>query len=132
MPRMGSSTERMRRLRERRAAALMPVDGPGPQDADTLLVPAVEQTLQALQLGERGAAAGALALEVARAIDGAENQPLALVRLGPVMLKVLQALEATPASRVRERPGPRRPNQLDRLRAAHLQHPATRARRGRA
>jgi hypothetical protein len=129
--RMATSTERMRRLRERRAAGLIPVDGPLPLAEEDRLVPAVEESVAALGLGGEHAAAVQLARRYAEVIDQAENPVYALRWVGPLLLRVLTELQATPASRVGVRkPVPERPNQVQRLRAAHAQHPAVRRRDG--
>jgi hypothetical protein len=107
----------MRRLRERRAAGLVPIDGEPPRPVDELLAPVVEETLAALELGEDGQAAAALARSYARVIDGARDQAWALRWIGPHMLAALEALQATPMSRRAAKPADRRPSQLDQLRA---------------
>lgn len=117
---MSTSTERMRRLRARRAALLEPVDGPPLRDADELLAPAVEETLAALQLAERDAAAAQVARAYASAIDQARDQAYALRWLGPLLLAALTALQATPASRpagARQPAGPQRVNRIAQQRA---------------
>jgi hypothetical protein len=128
---MSTSAERMRRLRERRAAALVPIGGQPPRPADELLGPAVEETLSALQLGERDAGAAQLARSYARLIDQApeEGRVAALRAAGPLLLKALQALGATPASRAAaggKQPRRQPPSQLAKLRAAHAQTVARR------
>jgi hypothetical protein len=70
---MSTSTERMRRLRERRAAGLLPIDGEPPRPPDELLVPAVEVTVASLQLGPEDAGAVQLARVYARVIDQARD-----------------------------------------------------------
>jgi hypothetical protein len=121
----------MRRLRERRAAGLIPVDGLPPLAEEDRLAPAVEESIAALKLGGQHAAAAQLARRYAEVIDQAENPAYALRWVGPLLLKSLEALQATPASRVGVRkPGPERPNQVQRLRAAHAQHPAKRRQMG--
>ena len=100
---MSTSAERMRRLRERRAAALLPIDGQAPRNAADLLAPAVEATLQALELGPADAAAAQLARRYARAIDQARDPAWAARWLAPPLLDALVQLGATPAAR---RPGP--------------------------
>jgi hypothetical protein len=90
----------MRRLRERQAAErsrprLAPVD-----PADSLVL-AVEETLAALKLGPEDAAVAAVALELARTIDGLADQAYALRRFGPLLMRVLGALHATPMSRAK-------------------------------
>jgi hypothetical protein len=111
----------MRRLRERRAVALLPVDGRAPLAEADRLAPAVEETLAALELGERDAAAAQVARQYARVMDEARDQAWALRWIGPLLLGVLEELGATPASRARlqaQRPAAAGPSQLDRLRAA--------------
>lgn len=128
---MASSTERMRALRARKAAALEAVPDPDDGEEDELaLVPAVEATLAALKLGDRDAAAGRLALRYAAAIDQAQNPAGALRALGPLLGKALAELHATPASRkgVRERTGRSGPNKVAQLRAAHAAATAKRNR----
>jgi hypothetical protein len=121
---MSTSAERMRRLRERKTAGLEPVPDAAPRDPETLLLPAVEMTIAALGLGDRGAAVGALARTLAAAVDDAQNRTAALIKLGPVLLKVLNQMHATPASRpARKSPG-RAPggtgiNPVRQLRAEH-------------
>ena len=115
---MSTSTERMRRLRERRAAALTPIDGDPPRPDDDLLLPAVEESITALELGEDGQAAAQLARQYARVIDRASDQAWALRWIGPLLMASLESLRATPMSRKGEvKPGERRPSQLDQLRA---------------
>ena len=117
---MSTSAERMRRLRERRAAE-MEAGGPQVRDADELLAPDVRATIAALELGGQDAAAAQLALALANAIDVADKPAAALRWLGPELLKCLESLGATPAARARlpkpERP--RLPGKLDQLRTVH-------------
>jgi hypothetical protein len=127
---MSTSAERMRRLRERRASALIPVDGPCPLPEADQLTPAIEETLGALQLAERDAAAAQLARRYAVAIDQAADPAYAMRWLGPELLKVLTSLQATPAARPARKPERSRPNQIERLRAAHVNSPAKRKRMG--
>lgn len=128
---MSTSAERMRRLRERRAALLEPVDGPPLRAADELLAPAVEETLSALGLAPRFAAAAQLARQYAAAIDGARDEAAALRVFGPQLLKVLEALRATPMSRkgAADPAGPQRVNKIAAQRAA-FQAAQIRRRRG--
>jgi hypothetical protein len=112
----------MRRLRARRAAGLQPV--PVAQmhlrNAEDLLLPAVETTIAALQLGERDAAVAQLARAYAAAIDEASVPAYALRYLGPLLLKVLTALRAVPAARAGARPErPERPGWVAQMRAEH-------------
>lgn len=115
---MSTSAERMRRLRERRTAALIPVDGPTPLPEADQLAPAVEEALTALKLGERDAAAAQLARRYAAAIDQAADPAYALRWLGPLLLRTLGELQATPAAHPARKPERSRPNQIERLRAA--------------
>lgn len=127
----------MRRLRERRAdeqaVALLPVPGAPPRDLDELLLPAVDVTLEALELGERFAGIAQLARVLASAIDEARDQATALRVLGPQLRQVLEALGGTPAARARMPAGkPQRsaPGKLSQIRNDHLNSPAKRKRRG--
>jgi hypothetical protein len=115
--RMSTSTERMRRLRERRAVALLPVDGAPLRSSDELLAPAVEAALQALELGEADAAAAQLARRYAKVLDEARDPAWSARWIGPLLLDCLVQLGATPASR-KPKPADRPPSQLDQLRAA--------------
>ena len=127
---MSTSAERMRRLRERQASALIPVDGPCPLPVADQLAPAIEETLGALQLGERDAAAAQLARGYARAIDQAADPAYALRHLGPLLLRALGELQATPAARPAAKPERSRANRVAQLRAAHANSPAKRKRMG--
>jgi hypothetical protein len=118
----------MRRLRERRAAALLPVDGQGPRDPAELLLPAVEETLAALELGERDAAAAQLARQYARVIDEASDAAWAMRWLGPLLLASLESLRATPMSRPAVKPAASGPNWLQQQRAARAAADAGRQR----
>jgi len=112
-----SSTERVRRHRARKAAGLIPVDGEPPLPPEERLLPAVEETLKALQLGDSDQAAAALARQFARVIDRSKDQRYALRWLGPELHKVLESLQATPASRPAPKPAPPAGmSQLDKLR----------------
>jgi len=125
---MTTSAERMKRLRERQAAALAPVDDPGQRDPDELLLPSVDATIEALKLGPEHEAVAQLARRYAAAIDKAKDPAAALRALGPSLTKILQELQATPASRPAKRPERGTPNRIAALRAAHAQHPAVRKR----
>jgi hypothetical protein len=118
---MATSTERMRALRARRAASIEPGPGAVLRDADELLAPAVEETLTALKLGDRDTAAAQLARRYASAIDQATDPAWGARWLGPLLLKALESLGATPMARkgAGEPPGPQRPNKVAQLRAAH-------------
>jgi hypothetical protein len=115
----------MRRLRERRVAALLPVDGEPPRPEDERLLPAVEETLGALELGEGDRAAAQLARRYAQVIDGARDQAWAYRWIGPLLLSALTEMKATPLSRREAKPVQSGPSRLDQLRAV-------RARNGRA
>jgi hypothetical protein len=134
---MSTSTERMRRLRERRAAerdtALAPVPDAPPRDPDELLLPAAEATIAALGLGERDAAAAQVVRLLAAAIDDARDQFAALRYLGPELRKALEAIGGTPAARAKlpQKPPQRSaPSRLAQLRADHQNSPAKRKRAG--
>ncbi len=116
----------MRRMRERRAAGLLPVDGQAPRDPDELLLPAVEETLSALQLTGQDTAAAQLARRYASVIDEARDAAWAARWLSPLLLDALVQLGATPMSRPKGKPVPAGPNRLDQLRAARKATPAGR------
>ena len=120
---MSTSTERMRRLRERRARSIEAGERLPVRDADELLVPAVQETVAALQLGPEFDAAAAVALRYAQAIDEAKDPAWGLRWIGPLLLASLEALGGTPRARAQmkptARPGPQRPNRVAELRAAH-------------
>lgn len=108
---------------------------PALRDTSDLLWPAVQETLAALGLGSEDAAARKLAQRYAQVIDGlpdrgserAHDQAWGLRWIGPELLKVLDALGATPEARARiarsakgggDKPADAAPSQLDRLRAS--------------
>lgn len=68
------------------------------QSADKLLAPAVEATLQALELTDADTALVKLTRRYAAAIDADGDR---LARLGPPLLAALTSLGATPAARAR-------------------------------
>jgi len=114
----------MRRLRERRAAAIEPGGSPGLRDAGELLAPAVAGTVAALGLDGKDVAAVKLAGRYAAAIDGAESPGAALAAFGPLLLRVLESLGATPAGRAGLKaatPAKAAPSRLDLLRQASAQ-----------
>ena len=119
---MSTSTERMRALRARKAAAIEPGTEGGPRDAAELLGPSVEQTLDALELDDKDAAAAQLAAVYARVIDDARDPAWAARWIGPLLLQALAELHATPASRktgkVKE-PAKRAPSRVAQLRQVH-------------
>lgn len=75
------------------------------QPADTLLGPAVQATIHALQTSPEDAGAVKLARQYADAIDTADERGEALDRLGPKLLAVLESLGATPRARAAIRKG---------------------------
>jgi hypothetical protein len=81
----------MRRLRERRAAALIPVDGPAPLPVEDQLLPAVEESIAVLELGEDGQAAAQLG-RYAKVIDEAQDPAWSLRWIGPLLLDALVVL----------------------------------------
>ena len=101
-------------------AALQPGDDAQPRDPSDLVVPAVRETLAALELGDADAAVARLALAHARVLDTARDPLWAARWYGPLLLDALTALGATPAARVRlpEREAPPGPSRLDALRAS--------------
>jgi hypothetical protein len=113
----------MRRLRERRAAALLPIDGQPPLPPGEQLLPAVEATLKVLELGEADAGAAQLARRYADTIDKAANQAWALRWIGPLLLASLEGLQATPMSRPAPKPCPGAPSRLDQVRASRPRRP---------
>ena len=116
---MSTSTERMRALRARRAAAIEPAEDGGPRE---LLAPFVEQTLAALELDDKDAAAAQLAAVYARVIDSARDPAWAARWIGPLLLQALAELHATPASRKAgkpKEPAKRVPTRVAQLRQAH-------------
>jgi hypothetical protein len=102
----------------KRAAGLLPVDGEPPRPAGERLLPAVEETLAALELGADGQAVAQIARRYADVIDKARDQAYAIRWIGPLLLDTLGALQATPQSRQVVMLAARPPSQLERLRAA--------------
>lgn len=96
------------------------------RDASELLYPAVYATVMSLDIDREGkdAAAAKLALRMARVIDETTDpkQSGVLWHLGAELLKVLEALGATPAARAAikkpAKPADAKPNGLAKLRAA--------------
>jgi hypothetical protein len=118
---MSTSAERMRRFRERQAAAGVPLRAPGPRDAGELLGPAVAETIQALELQPEDAAVAQLARRYAAVMDETESPGWAARWIAPLLLVTLDSLGATPAARSRMKSGKPEPHvesALDRLRAA--------------
>jgi hypothetical protein len=124
---VSTSTERMRRMRERRRLALQPPEDEPPQrDPGELLLPAVRESVADLGLDESAAGAVRIAEAQARIIDRARDQAWALRWHGPLLMQALNDLGATPLARARMRKPvpPRGPNRLDQLRQARAdQHP---------
>lgn len=90
-----------------------------PRDADTLLAPAVADTIRQLDLADEDAAAVRLARRYAAAID--DGGPATLNELGPKLLTVLESLGATPKARAAITKGTTAsdtPSRLQALRAA--------------
>jgi hypothetical protein len=96
----------------------MPADGEPPRPEDERLLPAVEETLGALELGADGLAAAQIARRYAQIIDAGKDPAWCLRWIGPLLLQALTELRATPASRPAATPVDRAPSQLDRLRSA--------------
>ena len=121
---MSTSTERMRRLRERRAKAIE-ADTARLRDTGELLAPAVAETLAALDLKSEDAAAAHLALRYAQIIDECRDPAWGLRWVGPHMLAALESLGATPVSRakLKKDPPPHVSSRLDELRMRRVQVP---------
>jgi hypothetical protein len=116
---MSTSAERMRRLRERRAAEIESGGSGGPpRDPDELLLPDVEKSLAALELGPQDEGMAQLARRMAAAIDEAQVPASALRWIGPELLKVLESLGGSPMARSRlpKQEQPHQPSKLDELR----------------
>jgi hypothetical protein len=122
---MSTSTERMRRMRARRAAAIEADPDTPLRDVDDLIAPAVRQTLAALELDGQGAAVAKLAERYAVTIDRARDPAYAMRWLAPLLLDTLTELGATPMTRakVKKDTGPREPSALDKLRQARRTYP---------
>lgn len=81
------------------------------RDADDLLVPAVRETLGALDVQAEDAAAVRLALRYAKTIDdhldadGQHDYAWAVRWIGPLLIDALEQLGATPAARARLKTG---------------------------
>jgi hypothetical protein len=118
---VATSTERVRRMRERQRASLEPAPGEVPRDPSELIAPFVEETLAALELGDQDAAAAQLARRYAAAIDCAADSSAALRAFGPPLTRLLSELQATPASRktASKPPGLKAVNPVRDLRTAH-------------
>jgi hypothetical protein len=107
----------MRRMRERRAAGLLPAGGVPPRrPVEERLRPAVEETLAALGLEGDGLAAGQIARRYATVIDEASDPAWALRWIGPHLLQALTELKATPMSAKAAVAAKWQPDGLDRLR----------------
>jgi hypothetical protein len=119
---MATSAERMRALRARKAAAIEAGPDGEPRDPAELLGPSVGQTLGALGLDDKDAAAAQLAVVYARVIDDARDPAWAARWIGPLLLQALAELHATPASRKAGKgrePEKRAPSRVAQLRQAH-------------
>jgi len=105
----------MRALRARRAASAEPRE-----DAPPLapLAPSVEASLAALELGPRDEAAAALARRYAEVMDNATDPVWATRWIGPLLLRSLEELGATPKSRPSAKKAPGRENRVAALRSA--------------
>lgn len=71
------------------------------RSADTLIGPAVANTIDQLTLQPEDHAAARLAQRYAAAIDNADDPAAALQHLGPKLLDTLEQLGATPQARAR-------------------------------
>ena len=117
-----SDAERQRRLRERRAKLIQPAEHPL-RAVEDMLEPALQETLQSLELGPEHAAAVQLALRYARCIDRAEDVAWACRWLAPLYLDALTALGATPMSRPKQQKAPAGTSRLDELRMRRVSVP---------
>lgn len=109
-------------MRARRAAAIEAGPDGESRDPDELIMPAVELTLDALELDGKDAAAAQLAAVYARVIDNARDPAWAARWIGPLLLQALAELHATPASRkvaTGKQPEKRAPSRVAQLRTAH-------------
>lgn len=91
------------------------------RDASELLRPAVQATIDAMDLADEDGAAVQLAVQYARTIDDHEDRAWAVRWIGPLLLDALEQLGATPAARARLKGGKQADapvSQLARLRAA--------------
>lgn len=94
------------------------------RDADELIGPSVEQTIDALDLQAADSAAVQLARRYAALIDAQQDPKLrawAMRWIAPQLLACLESLGATPAARARLKGGrtpDAAPNQLDKFRQA--------------
>lgn len=89
------------------------------RSVETLIAPAVAETIGGLTLSPEDAAAIRLAERYAAAIDAAEEQQETLDKLGPKLLAVLDALGATPRARAGMKKTPTAgESKLEALRAA--------------
>ncbi len=115
----------MRALRARRAASAEPREDVPPLDP---VGPAVEASIAALELGDRDQAAAALALRYAEVMDNAKDPVWATRWIGPLLLRSLEELGATPKSRpaAKKSPGAARENRVAQLRTAHASTKAKR------
>lgn len=115
--------DRMRAMRARRSAAIEAAPDGEPRDPAELLAPSVEQTLAALELDDKDAAAAQLTAIYARVIDDARDPAWAARWIGPLLLQALAEIHATPASRkagqVKETTK-RGPTRVAQLRQAHV------------
>jgi hypothetical protein len=92
------------------------------RSTDQMLLPAVKETVAALEITDKDAALIRLAEHYAATIDNAaENKRYYAVRdVGPLLLSALQALGATPViARTQDKPAAPAVSKLAALRAAH-------------
>lgn len=104
-------------MRARRAESARPDEDAEPLDD---LAPVVESAIAALDLGDRDLAAAALALRYAKVMDNAQDPVWATRWIGPLLLRSLEELGATPKSRPpAKKSPPARENMVAQLRTAH-------------
>ena len=114
-----TSTERVRDFRARQRAKLQAVDGGNEsRDPPAPLLPVVEASIAALELGERDTAAAQLARRYAEVMDNAKDPVWATRWIGPLLLRSLEELGATPKSRPSAKKAPGRENRVAALRSA--------------
>jgi hypothetical protein len=103
----------MRRLRERRAAALRADPATPVRGADELLLPAVRATLAALSLAPEDVGVAKLAERYAAVIDAADDLAWTARWVMPSLLACLESLHATPVSRAKAAAGKAGPPRVD-------------------
>ena len=119
-----TAAERKRLQRQRERAGLEADPAAHLRDADELVSPALEVSLEALDLKPEDAAAVALARAYARVLDTARDPAWSARWIGPLYLASLESLRATPMSRKAAKPSPQGPSRLDELRMRRVSVPS--------